>query len=62
MVIAMISNSVTAIPAMTPGPITLFDVDCLLIISVYRYYKIICDLANDSYEFHSNIVIYLHAY
>ena len=29
-----ISNSVTAIPAMTPGPITLFDDDCVLIFSV----------------------------
>ena len=34
MVIVMISNSVTTIPAMTPGTFTSFDVDCLLIISV----------------------------
>ena len=34
MAIVMISNSVTAIPAMTPGPFTSFDVDCLLIIPV----------------------------
>ena len=34
MVMAMISNSVTAIPAMTPGPFTSFDDDCLLIIPV----------------------------
>ena len=34
MVIAMISNSVTAIPAMTPGSVTSFDDDCVLIISV----------------------------